>query len=404
MPASLLIQDVNLLSTGCDGWYRNTSVLIRNGLIEEINPDETGLEVEVTRVAGQGGYLLPGMIEMHGHFYGRANIDMRSQHAGYCPLFLAGGVTTVRTPGEFEPDLTYAWKHTNESGQTIGPRIMTGGWYFDRSPSIIKWFQPSASLDEVRACFDERDRVSDFFKVYSSMPTEWIGEVCRLGHARGKKVYGHLGMSTTVGAIEAGLDGIEHGFFTIQEFHSKPSPMIDMDGLDDLDMGADIVRRVQDVIVGHGTAVTPTLLTFMLNGPDYTRWLGEMDAWRYLDPGALQKQRELRQTWDSDQKAIDQQERLIEKQRRFVGDLYRQGARIFCGTDPSYPMILPGKGLVREAANLVDCGLPEPAVLRALTIEAARELGIDSITGSVEKGKQADLVLLDLGLPDMDGL
>ena len=320
---------------------------------------------------------------------------MRSQHKGYCPLYLAGGITTVRTPGEFDPGETFAWKTSNESGQTIGPRIMTGGWYFDKPPSIVGWFEPSGSIKAIQACFDERDKVSDFFKVYSSMPADWIKEVCRLGHTKGKKVYGHLGMSSTIEAIEAGLDGIEHGFFTIQEFHSKPTPKVDMEGLEMLDMDSDIVKRVEDVILEHDTAVTPTMITFMLHGSVYTDWIEAHNAWQYLGPEALKKQREQRKVFDGDQKAINQQERLMEKQRRFVGDLYRRGARIFCGTDPAYPLILPGPALVWEAANLVECGMPAAAVLRALSIQAAEELGLDASIGSITEGKTADLVLVE---------
>ena len=394
MATATLIKNVEILLPNCENWKPNSSVLIKDDIIYAIDPDETTLGPDVVCVQGKGQYLLPGLIEMHGHFYGRANVEMRSQHKGYCPLYLAGGITTVRTPGELEPEVTYIWKQSIERGQTVGPRIVSGGWYFDRSPSIISWFDPSDSVESIQACFDERDKKSDFFKVYSSMPADWILEVCRLGHAKGKKVYGHLGVSSTIEAIKAGLDGIEHGFFTIQEFHSKISPSVDMEGLEKLDMDSDIVRRVQDVIIEHRTAVTPTMITFNLYGSVYTNWLHKNDAWRYLDTESCQKQLERRKEWDNNQKNIDQQERLMEKQRRFVGDLYRRGARIFCGTDPAYPLILPGPALVWEAANLVDCGMPAAAVLRALTIEAAEELSLDSITGSITEGKQADLILV----------
>ena len=394
MVTATLIKNVNILLPNCESWKSNSSILIKDKIISEIDPDEATLGPDVVCVQGKGQYLLPGLVDMHGHFYGRANVEMRSQHKGYCPLYLAGGITTVRTPGEFEPEETFRWKQSIECGQTVGPRIVSGGWYFDRPPSIVSWFEPSDSIKKIQSCFDERDKKSDFFKVYSNMPADWIQEVCRLGHAKGKKVYGHLGVSSTIEAIKVGLDGIEHGFFTIQEFHSKTSPSVDMEGLEKLDMDSDIVRRVQDVIIEHRTAVTPTMITFNLYGSAYTNWLNKNDAWRYLDTESCQKQLERRKEWDSDQKNIDQQERLMEKQLRFVGDLYRRGARIFCGTDPSYPLILPGPALVWEAANLVDCGMPAAAVLRALTIEAAEELSLDSITGSITEGKQADLILV----------
>jgi len=405
MTTSTLIENVKLLSFNCDRWKPNSSILVQDDVITAVDSDPAVCAPDVNRFNAGGKYLMPGLIEMHGHFYGRATDDMRSQHNGYCPLYLAGGITTVRTPGEFEPEVTYGWKQSIEQGQSIGPRIMTGGWYFDKAPSIVRWFQPCERVEEIRDCIDIRDKHSDFFKVYSNMPADWVQEVCRLGHEKGKKVYGHLGMCSTIDAINVGLDGIEHGFYTIKEFHQMPSPKVDMEGLDTLDMNTDIVKRVMDTIIEHNTAVTPTIITFMLNGSNYTNWLDSIDAWQYLTDDAREANLERRKTWDSDQKAIDQQERLLEKQRKFVGELYRLGARIFCGTDPSYPLILPGKAIVREAANLVECGMTEAAVLRALTSEAARELSIDDVTGSIDVGMQADMVLLDADpLDDINNL
>ncbi|MEA4812749.1 MAG: amidohydrolase family protein [Anaerolineaceae bacterium] len=397
MEKQVLIKNIKLLNSACDGWIIGNSVLLEGKRIKEVLPEAATIDSAhgVELVDGQGEYLLPGLIEMHGHFYGRASTAMRSQHLGYCPLYLSSGITTVRTPGEFEPDITYGYKQSIEHGQTIGPRIITGGWYFDKAPSIVGWFRPVNSIEEIEACFDERDKVSDQFKVYSSMPKEWVRKVCELGHAKGKKVYGHLGMCSARDAIEVGLDGLEHGYFTVSEFYKEPSPHVESSALEELDMNSDLVKNVQDQIVTHQIAITPTLLTFMLNGSWFTDWLDHIDAWRYLSPAAKEKQKENRKKWDEDPKSFDQQERLIEKQRVYVNALYKRGAKIFCGTDPSYPMMIPGQALVLEAANLVDCGMSNAAVLRALTIAAATELGIADVTGSISAGKEADLLLVN---------
>lgn len=394
MTNPILIKNINLLSEDCARWVKDSELLIEGKKITSLHPD-TSQKIEACQVVdGKGGYLMPGLFEFHGHFYGRATSEMRSQHEAYCPLYLSGGVTTVKTPGEFEPDLTWQWKQDIEKGEKVGPRIMTGGYYFDPMDTIIRWFHPCATLEEVEAAFQKRDLISDFFKVYSSMTEPWVRRVCELAHAVGKKVYGHLGKCTTTDAINAGLDGVEHGFFTVSEFYTALSGKIDDSALEALDINSDLVRRVQALLVEKQTAVTPTCLTFRLSGKWFTDWMDKVDAWRYLSAEGLEKQRNMRKDMDSKPEAYDQEQRLIEKQYKYVGELYKQGARIFAGTDPSYPMMIPGEALWLEAENLARCGLSTTDILRALTIEAAKELGVSEITGSIAVGKEADLILL----------
>lgn len=393
--SKISINHVNVLDIREGVWLTDHTVLIENDQISRVEPMPAETLTADHHVDGYGQFLIPGLIEMHGHFYGRAVKVMASQHAGYCPLYLSGGVTTVRTPGEFEPELTWQWKRDIEAGTRVGPRIISGGSYFERTPSIVFWFKPSASLEEIRAVFPERSAYSDFYKVYSNMPPGWVKVVCDLGHADGKKVYGHLGMCPTIDAIEAGLDGVEHGFFTVAEFYKQPSPTIDEESLLMLDTESDLVKRVIDTIVSHQTTITPTNMTFTLLGKDYTNWLEEHGAFRYLSPEGAESHKARRVEWDSSDEKIETQKRLLEKQFRYVNKLHRAGARLFCGTDPSYPMILPGAALHVEARLMQACGLSNIELMRSLTIAAANELNIGALTGAIEPGKQADLVLLD---------
>lgn len=394
MTSTTLITGASLLDLDQGGWITGQQVLVQDRIIAAIAPDFPAREDIFTVDAG-GKYLIPGLIEMHGHFYGRAGNVMRSQHYGYCPLYLSGGITSVRTPGEYEPWVTWQWKKDIELGRAIGPRIISGGSYFDPPQTIVKWFETAMDEDDLRMQFAERRGISDFYKVYSSMPPEWIRLICDLAHAEGKQVYGHLGMSSALQAISAGIDGLEHGFFTMSDFYSHPKPTVDSDSLMRLDMKGDQVKRVVAAIVEHDIAITPTVITFTLEGSAYTQWLDEIDAWQYLAPEALELNRKRREDWDAPSESLSRQKPLIEKQLEFIYLLHQAGTRLFCGTDPSYPMILPGAALVREAEMMSQAGLSNADLMRALTINAARELGLDAVTGSITPGTQADLVLLD---------
>ena len=68
MNDTTLIKNVNVLSSNCENWKPHSSLLIKGNIISEINPDESVLGPDVIRISGEGQYLLPGLIEMHGHF------------------------------------------------------------------------------------------------------------------------------------------------------------------------------------------------------------------------------------------------------------------------------------------------------------------------------------------------
>ena len=376
-----------------DNQFKGT-VLLEDDHIKEIVSSEAEVEnYYPTDVSGK--YLIAGLIEMHGHFYGRATTEMRSQHEAYCPLYLAGGITTVRTPGEFEPEVTREWKRAIEAGEKPGPRIMSAGSYFDQTPSIVRWIEGSDSLEQLTEKYHTWKRKIDFVKVYSHTPAEWIKTLADLAHADGLKIYGHLGASTTADAIQAGIDGIEHGFFTMSEFYNQPDPGVRGADLAAFDPDGEAATCVIELILQNNVAVTPTTITFGLAGKAYSDWLDEIGAWRYLTSEGEAHHRAQRAEMDGSEEGVRNQNALLEKQYRFINRIYKGGGRIFCGTDPSYPLIVPGYAIVKEAQNLRLCGMGNMDILRALTCEAAKELNLDSVTGSLEAGKQADIVVLD---------
>ena len=379
---------------GLQDTLRPATVLIEDRKIAGILPPGAAPE-EYEPVSLFGKYIIPGLFEMHGHFYGRATRSMRSQHAAYCPLYLAGGITTVRTPGEFEPFVTLQWKQEIEAGRAIGPRILSACSYFDQQPSIVGWIEGNASEKEIRDKYCAwRDKM-DFVKVYSNTPKEWIAMLADMAHRDGLKVYGHLGRCPASDALDAGIDGLEHGFFTMSEFYQSPDPHVQNQSLVSFDPDGPAALAVVEKILEKNAAVTPTTITFMLAGKQYTDRIDAVDGWCYLCAEALEHQRVLRAEWDAQAGEVLLQQELVEKQYRFISHIVHGGGRVFCGTDPSYPLITPGFALVWEAENLVRCGMSSAQILRALTSEAAKEMNVFTVTGSIEAGKEADLCVLN---------
>ena len=370
------------------------TMLLEDGLIKEIVSPEAEID-DFCPIDVSGKHLIAGLIEMHGHFYGRATTEMRSQHEAYCPLYLAGGITTVRTPGEFEPEVTREWKRAIEAGEKPGPRIMSAGSYFDQSPSIVRWIEGSDSLEHLIEKYHAWKSKIDFVKVYSRTPACWIKALADLAHADGLKIYGHLGASTTKDAILAGIDGVEHGFFTMSEFYDHPDPGVRSASLAAFDPDGKAASEVIELILRHDVAITPTTVTFGLSGKEYSDWLDKIGGWRYLSAEGEANHRAQRVEMDKSEEEIRNQNALLEKQYRFINRIYKGGGRVFCGTDPSYPLIVPGYAIVKEAQNLRLCGMSNADILRALTCEAAKELNVGGVTGSLEAGKQADIAVLD---------
>jgi len=382
----------SLISSG--KLMENVTVLMENGVISSVEAGAVCPEgFEKHDITGK--YISAGLIEMHGHFYGRATAEMKSQYTAYCPLYLSGGITTVRTPGEFQPDLTWDIKARIEKGEIIGPSIFSGSNYFDKEPSIVGWMEPSTTEQEIRDKYEIWKNKTDLIKVYSNTPPEWIKILADLAHADGLKVYGHLGTSGAAEAIKAGIDGLEHGFYTMSEFYDQAFSKVRSLALKDFDPDSQAATDVINLIIENDVAITPTTITFILSGKDYTDRLDKDNLWKYLSDDALIHHKARRAEMDSDTENVDLEKILLEKQLRFVNRIYDAGGRIFCGTDPSYPLITPGYAISWEAELLSRCRLSNAYIMEALTIEAAKEIGLQNTIGSLEKGKKADIAVFN---------
>ena len=371
------------------------SVCVENGKISGFT-DDTAEREGWESIDLDGKYLMPGLIEMHGHFY--------ANRIGYCDdvldaytrLYLAGGVTTVRSCGEMHADRVFEFRDAIERGERTGPRIVTAGWYLNRQIEGrgVGWMPAKASLEEVLALYESQKERMDQVKVYNCMPADWIRKVCEVAHSDGFRVYGHLTECTARDAVLAGLDGEEHGSFYMSEFYNSDRSSM-FSRLRDFDPDGAEAGELIALLADKGTAVTPTNVIIATLGENLTRKIEENRIFRFFGGEELRRQKKRRVHGDADAAGIAEQEEYMRRSDRFLNRLYRAGGRIFCGTDPVYAMLIPGYSLVWEAEYLHErCGIPNDYLIRALTSEAAKELGIFDRTGSLEEGKLAELIVL----------
>lgn len=398
-PGPILFSNARIVYDADTPLTSGQSLLIDDGVIVAVGEDVATPE-GATVVDLKGRTVLPGLIDMHGHFYANVGSRMQTQGEAYPRLYLAGGVTTVFSPGELEPADIEALQVRIAAGEELGPRILSAGPYFDGDPSDILWIEGSESTDAVVEKYDAwKDRI-DAVKAYTSIGEEQLAELILRASSDGKFVTGHLESVSGTRAIEMGIDGIEHGLLSFSEFGAPEGDVWEhLCRLSTVDVSSDSVQSVIRSLADRKVYVTPTLVTLQSGLPEFE---AVTPNWRdFTSPGAAR----VAEAWAANgfpsQREAECMRTLIDKQVQFTQALHEAGGVIVAGTDPVLPNLIPGYGLHRELENLVAAGLTPLEAIEAATIVSAEILGVAGVTGSIEPGKEADLYVVD-GDPTKD--
>ncbi len=364
-----------------EGW----TLVIRGDRIVAAGPDvepPPGAE----RIDLAGRTVLPGLIDVHGHLFGLSGNGYAFLDA-YPRLYLAGGVTTVFAPGEWEPEAAIAARDAIARGDEPGPRVLTAGPFFD-----------GAGGGEllVRRYERWRDRI-DGVKVYSQVGPEALGRLIDAAHADGLRVTGHLGSTTVAEALALGIDRLEHGVFAAPELWPGLYALDRQTcAIAELDPDGPEVGALVDAILESRTPIVPTFTVYAQSMADA---IPVDDEWlRFVAPEA--RKGVLARTADYREASGACVADALAVQSEFVRRIHEGGGIVLAGTDPVYPLIVPGAGLHRELAHLVDAGLTPLAAIQAATVDAARALGLDD-RGAIEAGRRADLMVVG-GDPSVD--
>lgn len=370
---------------------KQSNVWVSDGMITQITKGKLPLEQQGI-IDCLGKFVIPGLIDMHGHFFARATSEMKSQYDAYPRLFLAGGVTTVRSPGEFEPNKTIALKKAIAKGETIGPRINCAGPYFDRLPSVVKWIKGLETKKDIETLFFKwRDEI-DFVKAYSNFQPSDLAFLIELAHQHDFYVTAHLGATKALEAIKLGIDGLEHGIFTMGEFFPGGIVFDDRFTLIESNISSEITKQIIESIVINDVVITPTTITFQIFEPSF--YERSFKYINYLSDQGQENQQKIRHQRELSPQEMTKQNIIIEKQFAFINSLYRDGATLLCGSDPSFPLLIPGYSLHWEMKNFVLAGVSPLDTIKAATSAAAKVLNEKQL-GVIAPGKIADLVVLN---------
>jgi len=351
-----------------------------------------------------GRTVFPGLVGMHDHMYYPAplgGLPMYPEHASSFPrLYLAGGVTSIRTTGSLEPYADIELKHAIDEGKIAGPKIHVTAPYFEG---------PGAFAIQMHQLKDPEDarQMAEFwiaqgatsFKAYMNITPDELSAIVKVAHAHGVKVTGHL---CSIGFREAaalGIDDLEHGIEADTEFLPEkkpgicPSPQAAQKALVALGVASKPMQDMIHDLISHHVAVTSTLPVFETG----VTGRAPLDA-RVLD--AMTPEARIayltRRARVSDAAATSSAPAMFKDEMEFEHEFSKQGGMLLAGLDPTgYGGVIAGFGDQREVELLVEAGFTPLEALHIATSNGAEFLGELDKIGTLAVGKSADLVVVE---------
>src|SRR6266851_251046 len=251
------------------------TVIISKGHIDSLGDATLAIPAGAQVMDLHGHSVIPGLVGMHDHlFYPMGNGIFGEMGFSFPRLYLAGGVTTIRTGGSLEPYTDLEIKKAIDSGQTPGPHMHVTGPYLEGKGSwALQMHQLTGPEDATRTVDFWLDQGVDNFKAYNFITADELSAAIHAAHQRGAKVTGHL---CSIGFREAaalGIDDLEHGLLVDTEFFpwkkpgQCPGKAEDPEFVSKLDMQSGPVHDMILDLVQHHVAVTSTLPVFEMDIP-----------------------------------------------------------------------------------------------------------------------------------------
>lgn len=367
---------VNVIPMTGETVLPDQTVLIRNGRIDRIGPtDDTKVPRRATKIDARGKYLVPGLSDLHAHFYGG-----RDGNPDVTALYMARGVTSVLnmrgTRGVLE------LRELIEAGEIHGPTI------YSASPILGNVSPTPSTYDKGVSMVEEfAEQGYDFIKVYNFIPKEGYEGIIATAKRLDIPVVGHAVRSVGLeGAIENGqhiahMEEIIYGYFKDDLDESKIEPL---------------ARRIKEAGIG----VVATLVAYK----HIIQQVEDLDAMLHSE-GIEYLPERMMSSWKPDKNGyvsgftLEESENGLKPafafQQKLAKAFHDAGVPVLLGTDACIPIVIPGYSAHIELRNLVEAGLTPYQALEAGTIKAAEFLGHADEFGTIEEGKRADLILLD---------
>ena len=247
-----------------------------------------------SRLSISKGYtVLPGLVGMHNHMFfpmGGSPPMYSNMGTSFPRLYLALGVTTIRTTGSVQPHLDLEIKKLIDSGRMIGPKMHITAPYLEGAGAFTPVMHQLKDADDARRLVNYwADQGATSFKAYMNITREQLRAAVEEAHKRGLKVTGHLCSVGYREAAEIGIDNLEHGLLANSEYVPNKQPDKCPNGvsasLRNLDINSEPVKETIRVLVAKNVAITSTLPVFEAGAPLTQNGIGAASA--VLNPRVL---------------------------------------------------------------------------------------------------------------------
>ena len=382
------------------------TLVIRDGNIVAMGDAAKVSAPDGAQILDLAGYtVIPGLVGMHDHLYYPAPQGppaMYPEHASSFPrLYLAGGVTSIRTTGSVEPYTDLELKRLIDANKMAGPKMNVTGPYLEGEGAFTPQLHQLKDAEDARRTVEfwvEQGVTS--FKAYMHITPEELAAAVKAAHAHGIKVTGHLCSIGFREAAKLGIDDLEHGLVVDTEFFSGkklgvcPNPTdATREMSEKLDIASAPVQEMIRDLVAHHVAVTSTLPVFESGGvpnrpPLDARMLDSMlpeARIAYLQRRAAVSEGAAKSPWPA----------LFQKELQFEHDFVKAGGLLLAGLDPTgNGGVIAGFGDQREIELLVEAGFSPVEAIHIATSNGAEFLGQLERIGTLAAGKAADLVVI----------
>ena len=373
------------------------TVIISEGRVAAVGPFGSTRAPDGAKVLDLAGHtVIPGIVGLHNHTFYTTSLRSVQLNATAPILYLASGVTSIRTTGSYSPYAELNLRRLIDSRQIAGPRMHVAGPYLTGGAS-------GGSMHKVNTPEAVR-RVVDYWasegvtwlKFYTDVSREVLGAAIKQAHKRGMKVTGHLCSVSFREAVSLGIDNLEHGLFVNTDFDPEKRPDFcppdALAKLASLDTRSEAARTTIRTMVQGKVPMTSTLAVFELFVPNRPP----------LEPRVLEAMApDVRAEYLTSRARLGEggafsiSPDVFRKAQEFELEFVRAGGLLAAGVDPTgNGGALPGFGDQRNYELLIEAGFTPVEAIRIMTLNGAMVLGEDRRLGSIKAGKLADLVVI----------
>ena len=347
-----------------------------------------------------GRTVMPGYVMLHEHlFYPSGGGAIYNEQGFSFPrLYLAGGVTTMRTAGNMAGYADINIRQAIDDGTALGPAIDVTAPYLEGPGLPIPQVKALRDADDARKMVNYwADEGATSFKAYMHITRAELGAAAQEAHKRGLKITGHLCSVTFKEAAALGIDDLEHGFLVASDFVPDKKPdecpvgnavqrsiaALDINGSGARDLIAELVRR--RVAITSTLTIFETFVATQPNAPSKALDALLPEARRQYE----QRRAAITQSTDTTWNVLLRKEMQLEKMFADAGGL------LVVGTDPTgFGGVVAGYSNQRALELLVQAGFSPLDAVRIATLNGAQYLGRDAKIGTIAAGKQADLIVV----------